>query len=88
MNLKVLTAEEARDNYVEKNYLASLEDVAAAIASACEHSHEVVVNIPTGIHERWFSSAYYVAKYLSKLGYDVVTIHDNENGSSELTIKW
>ena len=84
----LITAKQARFRFVDDGYVQSLIAVNEAILAAAPNSHTVTLDIPTGKREGQLCLAAHVARTLQEVGFEVNTIHDPENGSSELTIDW
>lgn len=88
MTIKLITAKQARLRFCDEEYIQSMKDVNLAILEASQNSHKVVVNILSGYRKGDFCNAYHVMRSLQEVGFDVILVHDSENGSSELTIDW
>lgn len=84
----MITAHGARSKYSEDVYAQNMIAVNEAILASCDDSHEATLDIPTGVREKGDCAAYLVTQSLREIGFRVVMIHDPENGSSELTIRW
>lgn len=80
--LTLFTAEDARRHFADKEYIDAIKTINNQVVLASRRSREVVVNVPMG-------AALNVKRTLVEFGsFDVNIIHDPENGSSELTIRW
>lgn len=83
-----ITARQARMKFVDEDYVTAMIAVNEAIVAAAPSSHKACINIATGHRKGDYCVAYHVSKSLQEKGFDVVMIHDGENGSSELSIDW
>jgi len=83
------SAQDIRGMYANDTYIQGLEAVEEAIKATAKEAHRVVVDIPTGTNSNGeYCEAYHVVKNLQTRGFEVNLVHDPENGSSELTIRW
>lgn len=85
---ELITAQQARFKFMDDSFVQSIIAVNEAIMDAAPGNHKVTVNIPIGSRQGGFCSSYLVTQRLKENGFDVILIHDADNGSSELTIDW
>lgn len=85
---KLVTARQARLQFVDDDFVQSIIIINQAILDAAPGSFETVVDIPTGGRTNGMCTAFWVAQRLRENGFNVIMIHDSDNGSSELTINW
>jgi hypothetical protein len=85
---KLVTAKQARFKFMDDDFVQAIITLNEAILDAAVSDHKVTVNIPTGRRENGSCVAYLVAQRLRENGFEIVMIHDPENGSTELTVDW
>lgn len=80
----VITAEDAQDMYAEDSFIQGMIAVNQAITAAAPSSHECKVTLETGDT----NPAYKIKLRLERYGFFVMVIHNSEDHTSEITVRW